>query len=91
MDAFQVLQNAKRLVSTRLTSAPDFTIFQSIDAQLDYVEKVLRDSSADRSRLKDINVGLYAVREFEESDPEFAEELKKVQYIVDRKIKGLKI
>ncbi len=91
MDKFETLRKAKQIAQRRLRSAPDFTIFQSIDAQQDYIQQVLDGTIADRSKLREINVGLYAVREFEESDPEFATELKRVQYIADRMAKGLKV
>jgi hypothetical protein len=35
--------------------------------------------------------GVYAVKEFEESDPEFADILKKAFYIATQKQKGLKV
>ncbi|MBL4608439.1 MAG: hypothetical protein JKY01_11515 [Pseudomonadales bacterium] len=91
MDKLEVLRNAKQIIRSRLKSAPDYTIFQSIDAQLNYMQELLDGKISDRGKLKEINVGLYAIREFEESDPELAKELKSVQYIVDRMKKGLKI
>jgi Tsi6 len=45
----------------------------------------------DKNRLKEINLGLYGVREFEESDPELSRILKELQYIVDEMRKGRKI
>lgn len=91
MDKDKIFKRAKELVQKRLGAAPDFTIFQSIDAQLDYIIGLLDGNISDRSQLKNVNVGLYAIREFEESDPEFAKELKKIQYIADKMRKGLKI
>lgn len=91
MDKYDVLKCAKEIVQRRLKLAPDYFIFQSIDAQLDYMKELIDGNISDRSKLKDINVGLYAIREFEESDPEFAKELKKVQFIADKMSKGLKV
>nr|WP_174505707.1 immunity protein Tsi6 family protein [Acinetobacter sp. Marseille-Q1620] len=90
MDKFLVIQEARQLTLSRIQIAPDFIIFQSINNQLDYIQSVL-EGKCGKEKLKDINLGLYAVREFEESDPEFSEALKKVQYIVYKMVKGLKV
>lgn len=91
MDKKEILQNAKKLSENRLQSAPDFKAFQSIDNQLQYLQDLVSGKITDRSKIKEINVGLYAIREFEESDPEFSSYLKKVQYIAERIRKGLKV
>jgi hypothetical protein len=91
MDKYETLKCAKKIVLQRLKSAPNYVIFQSIDAQLDYIKDLIDGKTSDRSKLKDVNVGLYAIREFEESDPEFAKQLKKIQFIADRIKKGLKV
>lgn len=88
MDKFDILKRAKEISRRRLTSAPDFTIFQSIDAQIDYMQQILDGEVVDRSKLRKINVGLYAIREFEESDHEFAEVLKKFNTLQIEWLKG---
>ena len=89
LDKVETVTQAKKIISSRLNSAPDFVLFQSIDAQLDYLMDIVKGDSNDRSRLKDINVGTYAVHEFEESDPDLAQALKKVQYIVYKMTGGV--
>lgn len=89
IDRVETVKKAKQLISSRLKAAPDFVLFQSIDAQLDYLLSILQGCSSDRSKLKGISVGTYAVHEFEESDPDLAQELKKVQYIVYKMTGGI--
>ena len=91
MNTINIINEAIKISKARIKAAPNFPIFQSIDAQLDYMDKLINGKIIDKSKLHQINVGLYAVKEFEESDPEFANILKKVQYIADRMAKGLKI
>jgi len=52
---------------------------------------VLRGNEKDRSRLKNIIVGHFAVREFEESDPDLAEALNAAQAIAFKAAKGLNL
>ncbi|WP_299490903.1 immunity protein Tsi6 family protein [uncultured Shewanella sp.] len=82
LNNIEIVRQTKELIKLRLKQAPDFVIFKSIEAQLDYVLDILEGNTMDRSKLKDINVGHYAVHEFEESDPELANKLKKIQYFV---------
>lgn len=44
--------------------------------------------NADRSRLRNVMVGLYAIREFDDSDPELSVALKDVQFVADQMAKG---
>ncbi|WP_431355036.1 immunity protein Tsi6 family protein [Enterovibrio norvegicus] len=83
--------SAKQIISERLKIAPDFTIYQSIQAQLDYILSIVNGSSTDRSRLKDINLGIYAVREFEDTDPDLSRSLKEVNFIVYKMTGGSNI
>jgi hypothetical protein len=52
---------------------------------------VLSGAEPDRSKLKTIIVGHYALKEFEESDPEFANALYAAQNIPTQMSKGLNI
>jgi len=81
------LEQVRELSRQRLDVAPEFVLFQSIYAQLDFMCRLATGQESDRSRLQRVNIGRYAVREFEESDPEFARALKDAQYIA----KGLKV
>jgi hypothetical protein len=87
----KILSDAAVLVAQRLAVAPGFDVFESISAQLIYLESLADSANQDRSSLGKINVGLYAVREFEEADPDLATALKRVQFIADQMRKGLKV
>ena len=91
MTAIETIEKAATLARIRLNQAPDYELFVSIVAQLDYLLSVLTGAEKDRSRVKEIIVGHYAVREFAESDPEFAEVLKVAQFIASQTAKGLKV
>lgn len=84
------VEEALRLCHERQQVFPTLAILDSIEKQLVYVRAILRGEIKDRSRMRDVNVGVYAVREFDESDPEFAKVLKKVHYIADKMANGLK-
>ncbi|MBY6034757.1 hypothetical protein KUV59_16380 [Marinobacter daepoensis] len=88
MDVDAMLTDAESIVDDRLLAAPDYTIFQSIKQQIEYIKNIRAGKEGDRSRLSSVNVGLYGVREFEESDPELAYLLKRVQYIADEMRQG---
>ena len=91
MTTIETVENALALVRAHLQVAPTFEIYTSSLAQLEYLLSVLQDKEQDRSRLKNIIVGHFAVREFEESDPELAEALIAVQAIASKAAKGLKV
>lgn len=91
MTAVETVEKALALANIRLRAAPGFEIFSSVVAQLEYLLSVLRGNEKDRSRLKNIIVGHFAVREFEESDPDLAEALNAAQAIAFKAAKGLKL
>jgi hypothetical protein len=70
MTTIETVEKALALARIRQSMAPTFEIFTSIVAQLEYLLAVLKGDESDRSRLKTIIVGHFAVREFEKSDPE---------------------
>jgi predicted nucleic acid-binding protein len=91
MTAIETVEKALTLAHARLSEAPGFQIFASTVTQLEYLLSVLRGDEKDRSRLKSIIVGHFAVREFAESDPELAEALNAAQSIAFQSAKGLKV
>ena len=91
MSAIDTLSNAIQLIQVRQAEAPTFELYKSIDGQLRYLQQVISGETKDRSHLKDVVVGAYAVKEFEEADPELARVLKEVQLIASRMAKGLKV
>lgn len=91
MTPIEQILNALMLAHTRLREAPEFELYLSTIAQLEYLLSVLKGDEKDRSRLKDIVVGHFAVREFAESDPEFSQVLRAAQFIASNASKGLKV
>ena len=89
MTALKTVERALALARVRLREAPDFEIFTSTVVQLEYLLSVLRGDEMDRSRLKDIIVGHFAVREFEENNPDLAEALCAAQAIAFKAAKDL--
>lgn len=63
---------------------PNFQPLESVKAQLEYLKSILNGDVDDRSRLKEIILGIYAAREFEVRDMEFANNLYDVELIVDQ-------
>ncbi|MGE6461870.1 MULTISPECIES: immunity protein Tsi6 family protein [Pseudoalteromonas] len=81
MSRLETIEEGISLTEKRLKNIPDFDIYKSILKQLHYLQMILNGSEPDRSKLEKIILGHFAVREFEESDPEFSEILKKCQNI----------
>lgn len=63
---------------------PNFTMLHSIKKQITYVGSIANGSEQDKSKLKDLTLGIYAVREFLDTDREFAELLVNVNDIASR-------
>jgi len=84
------VDEALKLCLERKEIYPTVGMFDSIEKQLAYLKAVLIGEETDRTRLSKIVVGVYAVREFDDSDPEFANALMKAHYIAVRMAKGLK-
>ncbi|KYL36488.1 MULTISPECIES: immunity protein Tsi6 family protein [unclassified Pseudoalteromonas] len=81
MSRLETIEEGISLTEKRLKNIPDFDIYKSILKQLHYLQMILNGSEPDRSKLEKIILGHFAVREFEESDLEFSEILKKCQNI----------
>lgn len=84
MTPFVVVSKAKTRCADLLVSSPNFYPLQSVMEQLLYIENALNDRMADRSKLDDVNVGLFAAREFEFRAPDFAEMLYEVEDVVEQ-------
>lgn len=80
-DFLSILDAALTMTKERRARFPDFDLLQSIEAQLYYLRAVVTEEETDLSRLADIIVGPYGVREFMESDPDYAQILAKSQTI----------
>lgn len=80
------------LARRRLAEAPSFAIYSSCVTQLEYLLAALQQHiPIDRPRLRQIIVGHYGAREFEASDPEFADALMEAQAIASKMAKGLTV
>jgi hypothetical protein len=78
-----ILTKALDRTEQRMVERPDLTPLVSIQKQLEYLIK-FNIGQIDGGRLKDINVGLVAVREIENWDDELAELLHKINAEADR-------
>ena len=73
------------MVEARLGPSGGWPIYESIRAQLTYVKRTLESGETPRQDMLDrMLLGLYAAREFETSDPEFADVLFAVDYLFKR-------
>jgi hypothetical protein len=73
------------MVEDRLGPAGGWPIYQSIQAQLTYVKRTLESrQSPDPAMVDKLLLGVYAAREFETSDREFADVLFAVEYLFKR-------
>jgi hypothetical protein len=77
-----LVDRAATLTDERLAKAPDHELFGSISRQLRAIRQdVLRDGAFDRALQQRINIGFYAAREFEQSDPEYADLLEQIEFL----------
>jgi hypothetical protein len=91
INEFQVLRTALAECERKLQQSPDFQPLLSIEEQIRYLIDVAETRTQDRSRLKDIIVGVYAAREFEDRDMAFANLLYQVEDVVDMLKKDINI
>jgi hypothetical protein len=81
----ELVELGLRLTDERIRQSPEFSLYRSIRAQLefivDHVEGRTPIAESDRRRLI---LGVLAAREFETSDPDYADVLFKVSYLVNR-------
>lgn len=84
MTTEQALQKIESTWKVSFELFPEDTTWPPVIAtrhQLEYLKSVL-DNTSDRSQLKDINIGLIAVREFENDHEDFAKLIYEVVAIV---------
>ena len=79
----QTLKTALDECRKLLATNPQFQPLLSIEAQLQYLIGIAEGQVSDRSRLNEIIIGVYAAREFEDRDMNFANLLYEVEGIVD--------
>ncbi len=79
----ETLKTAKDKLAKFRLNEKDNPLMESIDIQLDYLMQLLDNKISDRARLKDITIGIIAVREIEGVDDELAELLYEIDAWVD--------
>lgn len=73
------------MVEKRLQDSKGARIYDSIKAQLTYMKQTIdANTRPDPDKVRTLTLGVYAAREFETSDPEFADVLFKVEYLFKR-------
>jgi len=81
-ELYILLDKAINMLNERLSKAPDWQVLKMIKAQLEAIQSdVNGKGSLDNEQIKNINIGILAVREFEADDPEFADILIKIDYL----------
>ena len=81
----QLVEEAIRLTEERLAVSSDYPVLKSVKAQPDFVLSAFRDDRRPTATEKDtITLRVLAVREFEATDPEYADILERVSYLYKR-------
>jgi Tse6 toxin immunity protein Tsi6 len=84
-DLPDLLDRGLGMVRERLRATPGYSLYLSIQAQLEYLQGVLASAqSPDPEKIRSLTMGVYAAREFETTDPDFAGVLFKVEYLAKR-------
>lgn len=83
MNKKEIVEHALRECESLIKQHPDCSPLEYVAVQLRYLKDLLAGIHADKSRLKDINVGLVAVRELSTRFPDFTEELFGVAKVVE--------
>ncbi|MCG9647892.1 immunity protein Tsi6 family protein [Vibrio brasiliensis] len=78
------IEEALSACQKRIKKYPSFSLLLSIERQIVYVRAVVEGSEKDKSRLNELTLGVYAVREFFDTDREFAELLVDVNDIANK-------
>lgn len=73
------------MVEKRLRESNGARIYDSIKAQLTYMKQTIEaNEKPAQDKVARLTLGVYAAREFETSDPDFADVLFKVEYLFKR-------
>ena len=84
MNSLALFQNALKMARKFETTYPELGVLRSIIGQLEYLVAIELGTENDRSRLKDIIVGVQAAREIDSIDLKFADVLYQVAEAVER-------
>jgi hypothetical protein len=84
-DLPQLLATGLRMVRERAQASAGFSVYRSIQRQIEYLqEAVALGQSPDPEKIDSLTLGVYAAREFEASDPDFADVLFRIHYLANR-------
>lgn len=78
----ETLKDAKEKLAAFRIGRESKRLLVSIDHQLDYLIEISEEGNFDNTRLKDINLGVIAVREIEGIDDKLAELLYEISHWV---------
>jgi hypothetical protein len=80
-----LISEGLRMVRHRRQASPGFSIYLSIQRQLEYLQETVEAGELPSAeKLDSLSLGVYAAREFEASDPDFADVLFNVSYLANR-------
>lgn len=80
-----LIDKGLEMVEERLRWSGGAGIYDSIKAQLSYIRSTVQSGEKpEDEKLDKLLLGIYAAREFETSDPEFADVLFDVEYLFKR-------
>ena len=84
-DLPQLLATGLRMARERAQASPGFAVYLSVQRQIEYLqEAVALGQSPDPEKIDSLTLGVYAAREFEASDPDFADVLFRIHYLAAR-------
>lgn len=84
-------QKRYREVKDKNPATPLLQMYDSIVQQLIFLEGIIKGQEKDKSQLWKMTFGMYATKEFENSDEIFFERLADAWFIVDQIRRGLKV
>jgi hypothetical protein len=89
--AIDYIDEAIAITRLREASCPAFRLYASTLIQLNFIRNILLGTEKDKSRLHKLTIGVWAAKEFEDTDPELADVLFTAYSIGDQIARGLKI
>ncbi|MCK6854265.1 immunity protein Tsi6 family protein [Enterobacter cloacae] len=89
--ALRLAQKRYAVINGKYPREPILHMYDEIVQQLRILKKIVIKNKADKSVLKRMTFGIYAVREFENSDELFFERLTEAWYIADQRLRGVKV
>jgi hypothetical protein len=80
-----LLATGLHMVRERRQASPSFSVYRSIQRQIECLQAaVALGQSPDPEKIDSLTLSVYAAREFETSDPDFADVLFRIQYLAAR-------